>query len=67
MRTPTRQSKPAGKPRFEMSQEHLLQVGGFNETQTDWYGRCRVCGEPVSGSLSALRAHRCGDGQKATE
>lgn len=30
------------------------------ETQADWWGICRRCGEKLEGSLAALKEHSCG-------
>lgn len=29
------------------------------EKMDDWKGTCRHCGEKLTGTLSALRAHKC--------
>lgn len=34
-------------------------VKEFHETTKRWTGRCRHCGEELTGTLSELRAHVC--------
>ena len=30
------------------------------KTQSDWWGRCRRCGEVLEGTLKELKEHACG-------
>lgn len=42
------------------SPEAKATLKAFNEKQTDWYGWCRKCGKPLTGSLKDMREHSCG-------
>lgn len=64
-----RSKRPAGKPKFTASAESRKWLAEQLAAQSDWYGRCRWCGQTLTGSLKALKAHReeCPRGPKAAE
>ena len=35
------------------------RVQQFLEEQSDWFGWCRHCGEPLSGTIAEVSRHRC--------
>lgn len=52
----------AKKLRFQRgqgaSEEAKAALNKFNEAQTDWVARCRVCGEALEGTLAQIKAHK---------
>lgn len=52
------QREAALKRRFGMMPERSVTLSKFNEAQTNWTARCRVCKETLSGTLTELRKHR---------
>lgn len=41
-----------------MNEDRAKEVEEYNNAQTDWYGKCRVCGECVKGSPATILAHK---------
>jgi hypothetical protein len=44
-----------------MSAEKRMALAAYNAIQRDWYGRCRVCGEKLMGTIKELSEHKHGD------
>lgn len=46
--------------RFGMLPESKATLSKFNDKQTDWYARCRVCGAQLEGTLAEIKGHKHG-------
>ncbi len=51
----------ADRGKFEASDAAKAKLRAFNAQQRDWYGKCRICGAELFGSLKELNEHRHGE------
>jgi hypothetical protein len=58
-----RYREAALRRRYGMSPQRAAELRSFNEAQSDWTARCRVCGEVLQGTPAQLREHRHGPDQ----
>lgn len=41
------------------SQKHTEWLNNYNAQQNDWWGKCRLCGAKVQGTIAQIKEHKC--------